>query len=279
MEKIDLSDKYIHSPNWENRNDLKRFREILRSGYLLTPLASGVHTRYYDDRVFFAVHPNGLFSDDYSEKGLACFSNTDGYEMVSRGMFFILNSKLREDCDLQPVKYKYECATCSNVDLFKYLEGIGNAGFDISEELIYSYYFIRYANNEIPASKVVEIVQERNLRTHLIMTLKSISKSINSMALSEYNYLNRVLSSNTDSLLKARKYYEIARILSEEDKKIELYDRYGYAINPQARMEEVHKMYEYLEKNKAIQMGDLYFKKIDELCDVAAKQMKKTLIK
>ena len=279
MERIDLSNKYIHSPNWENRNDLRSFREILRSGYLLTPFASGVHTRYYDDRIFFAVHPNGLFSNDYPNKGLACFSITDGYQMASRGIFFILNSKLKEDYDLQPVKYKYECATSNNVELFKYIEGIGNAGFDISEELIYSYYFIKYANNEIPASEVVEIVQERNLRTHLIMTLKSISKSINSMVLPEYNYLNRVLSTDVNNLLCIGKYYEIERILSEEGKKIELYDRYGYSINPQARLEEVHEMYEYLEKNKAIQMGDLYFKKIDELCDVADKQMKKTLIR
>ena len=279
MERIDLSDKYIHSPNWDNRNDLIRFRKILRSGYLLTPLASGVHTRYYDDRVFFAVHPNGLFSDDYHEKGLACFSNTDGYQMASRGIFFILNSKLREDYDLQPVKYKYECATKNNVYLFKYIEGIGNAGFDVSEELIYSYYFIKYANNEIPASKVVEIVQERNLSTHLIMTLESISKSINSMVLPEYNYLNRVLSTDADNLLSIGKYYEIVRILSEENKKIELYDRYGYPINPQARLEEVHEMYKYLEKNKTIEMGNSYFKKIDELCEVADKQIKKALIK
>lgn len=279
MERIDLSDKYIHSPNWECINDLSRLKKILRSGYLLTPISSGINTRYYDDKVFFAVHPNGLFSDDYPENGLACFSNTDGYQMASRGIFFILNSKLREDYDLQPVKYKYECATSNNVDLFKYIEGIGNAGFDISEELIYSYYFIKYANNEIPASIVVEIVQERNLRTHLIMTLESISKSINSMALPEYNYLNRVLSTDADNLLSIGKYYEIVRILSEEDKKIELYDRYGYPINPQARIEEVHDMYEYLENNKAIQMGDSYFKKIAELCDVANEQMKKTLIR
>ena len=34
-------------------------------------------------------------------------------------------------------------------------------------------------------------------------------------------------------------------------------------------------MYKYLEKNKAIQMGDLYFKKIGELCEVADEYIKK----
>lgn len=273
MEKLDLSDKYIHSPNWDDNRDLTGFQEILRSGYLLTPLSSGVHTRYYKDRIFFAVHPYGQFSDDYPESGLACFSNTDGYDMASNGVFFILNSKLREDYDLQPVKYKHECATCSNVDLFKYLVGIGNAGFDISDELIYCYYFIKYSNNEIPASKVIEIVQERNLRTNLVTTIESISKSINSLYLPEYNYLYHVLATDVDSLISTKQYYEILRILDEESIKIGLYDRYGYPIDPKSRLEEVRMMYAYLEEYRKIKMGSSYFKKIDELCDIAGNQM------
>ena len=274
MIKIDLTDKFIHSPNCfdnHNKEALKRFRNILKSGYLLIPKESGIKTNhYYDDKIFFAVHPYGKFSKYYPEKGLACFSNTDGYQMASRGIFFILNSKLREDYDLQPVTYKYECATNNNVDLYKYLEGIGNAGLNIDDKLIYSYYFIKYANNEIPASKVIEIVKERNLDVDLIMALKSISKSINSMFLKEYNYLNIVLSKSAENLLNNGNYYQIVNILNEENKKIELYDKYGYSINPKNRLKEVNEMYKYLENNRTIQMDDAYFTKIKELSKIAS---------
>ena len=276
MEKIDLNDKYIHSPNWENRNDLENFQKILRCGYLLTPEESGVKTAYYKDKIFLAAHPNGVYAKEYPEVGIACFSSTDGYQMASKGLFFILNSKIKEDYDLHPVTYKYECAVNQKIDLYKYLEGIGNAGFDIDEKLIYCYYYIKYVNGEIPASEIIEVVQERNLGLNLVMVLDSIGKSINSMALPEYNYLNCVLSADVDSLLRTGRYYDVSRMLSEENKKIELYDKYGYPIEPQARIEEVHNMYDYVKDNKMIQTGDSYFRKMDELCEVG-KQIKKII--
>ena len=273
MEKIDLKDKYIHSPNWECRSDLSRFRKILKSGRLLTPISSGTPTCYRKDLIFFAVHPKGLFAADYPAGKYACFSNTDGYDMASSGVFFILNSKLREEYDLQPVTYKYECATTSNVDLFKYLEGIGNVGFYVSEKLIYSYYFIKYANGEVPASRVLEIVEDRNPTRTIEGALEIEGRYVSSRVAPEYNYLNYVFANDADSLIRPGPYYEIVKILEEENKKFRLYDQYGYAVDPEARVKEVHAMYEYLEKNRGFQTGDSYFEKINELCEAAQKKI------
>ena len=287
MDKINLLDKFIHSINWaepSNPEYLERLRNILKCGYLLTPEQSGHRTYYptHKDKIFFAVHPLGELSKDYPENkdSLACFSDTNGYHMASNGLFFIFNSKLREEYVLKPVTYKYECATTTKVDLYKYLEGIGNAGYTIASDLIYCYYYIKYANGEIPASKIIEVVQERNLRTELSSTLKQKSIEINSRLSPEYNLLPRVLSKKPeDLLLYVKNYYEIVNILNELDIKIDLYDKYGYYIDPQTRINKVYEMYKYVEQNKDIKLGTSYLEmeesykeKIKELCLIAKQQ-------
>ena len=265
--KIDLTDKFIHSPNWEYTKDLERFQDIVKNGYLVTPEESGIRTSYYKDKIFLAVHPNGIYSNDYPASGMGIFTNLNGYTMATHGLYFILNSKVKEDYDLQPLTYKYECFSNRKIDLYKYLEGIGNTGFNIDDKLIYCYYFIKFANDCIPASKIIEIVQERNLDFGLALAIKNESVCVNSLAVPEKNYLNLILNSKVEDLFKIGNYYEIVKILKEEKQNIKLYDKYGYLLDPEKRIDEVNNMYEYVISNKDIQMDDNYFNKIKVLCD------------
>ena len=258
MEKIDLTDKFFHSPNWENKQDLQRFRSIIKSGVLLTPKESGYSTRYFNDRIFFAAHPDSKMNPYYEN------DEDNGFDMATRGTFFIFNSKLNEDYVLVPGAYQYEYTTTSNVDLYKYLVGIGNAGLNIDGRLVYCYYYLKYINGEISLDELIQRIRERNLNKRLSEAVESTIYNIYCGILPEYDYLPYVLAHNPEDFIRTENYFEIEKILKEAKKDIVLCDKFGYCVNPQGRMQEIKEMKEYIDHTPLDEKT--HFEKAKEIC-------------
>ena len=75
MEKIDLTDKFIHSPNWQNKQDLENFKNIIKSGVLLTPEELSLKEYWFKDKIFFAVHPDSELALEYCGIGYNGFDS------------------------------------------------------------------------------------------------------------------------------------------------------------------------------------------------------------
>ena len=268
MGKIDLRDKFVHSPNFQ-REGLGNFKSILTSGYIGSPSVTGVKSFWHiKDNVYLGMHPNGDLTKKYKPTTYTGFNSTNGYEMATSGVFFILNSSLENDYTIIPGAYDHEGKVLHRIDLYKYLEGIGNAGYYIGDRLTYCYYFIRLANGELDdVNQLIEMVWERNLRCDLSMTIESIGYWINSLMIPNHNYINYVLSKSPEGHLHKCYYDEIVDILKEEGKDIPLYDKFGELIEPEKCLVKVKKMYDYVERNKDIKMGDSYFESVKKICD------------
>ena len=268
MERIDLKDKFFHSPNFQ-REGLENFKRILTSGYIGSPSVTGVKSFWpIKDYVYLGMHPDGYLTKKYKPTEYTGFNSTNGYEMSTSSLFFILNSSLENDYIIIPGVYEHEGTVLHKIELYKYLEGIGNAGYYISDRLTYCYYFIKLANGELKdTNRLIKIVKERNLRGNLKLIIDSISHWINSLMIPSYAYLNYVLSKTPEELLRIGNYYEILDILKEENKDIKLYDKFGVLIEPEKRLVKVKKMYDYVEKNKKTEFNDSYFESVKRICD------------
>lgn len=265
MEKIDLTDKFIHSPNWQNKQDLENFKNIIKSGVLLTPEELSLKKYWFKDKIFFAVHPDSELALEYCGIGYNGFDSTNGYDMASSGVFFILDSKLKKDYDIKPGTYQYECTSSYKIDLYKYLLGIGNAGLNIDGRLVYCYYYIKYFNGEISSEELIKRVRERNLRANLAMSIEYIGYYINNLMISGEEYLPYVLAHNPEDFMRIGNYNEIEQILIEEKKNIILCDKFGYCVNPEKRMNEIIKMKEYVDSNADSLDKEKFSEKIKEL--------------
>ena len=198
--------------------------------------------------------------------------------MMSRSCEKVISeSQMQFNATKYLMKHKYAFLICSstNVDsLASFYQAAQDAVHPYGRNMyVYSYYFIKYANGEVPASRVLEIVEDRNPTRTIEGALEIEGRYVSSRVAPEYNYLNYVFANDADSLIRPGPYYEIVKILEVENKKFRLYDQYGYAVDPEARVKEVHAMYEYLEKNRGFQTGDSYFEKINELCEAAQKKI------
>lgn len=268
MGKIDLRDKFVHSPNFQ-RDGLGNFKSILTSGFIGSPSVTGVKSFWHiKDNVYLGMHPNGDLTKKYKPTTYTGFNSTNGYEMATSGVFFILNSSLENDYTIIPGAYDHEGKVLHRIDLYKYLEGIGNAGYYIGDRLTYCYYFIKLANGELMNTKqLIQIVRERNLRCNLSMTIDNIGYRVPFIDMPNHNYINYVLSKSPEEHLHKGYYDEIVDTLREEGKDIPLYNKFGELIEPEKCLVKVKKMYDYVERNKDIKMGDSYFESVKKICD------------
>lgn len=251
MSKINLHDKFFHSPNWDEKNSqgyLDRLRVILETGYILSSKKSGVVSVYDDeegykrDKIYLSIHPNGVFSSKYC-------SGDDwitGYQMTTKGFYFILDSKLSDDYSVERGLFKYECTVSNEIELYKYLVGIGNAGLSIDNDLMLCYYLIKYVNGEISMDDIINYVRERKPGVCLDIAVNlAINKSFTET-------LGKALSKNEESFIDVGDYYHIADILKQMGIKIDLYDNFGESLIGEYPIKEVQSILEYIATNKDI---------------------------
>ena len=129
--------------------------------------------------------------------------------MATQGFYFILNAKLCKDYSVKPGWCKFECTVPDEVDLYKYLVGIGNAGLSINDKFVICYYLIKYFNGEISIPELVSIVRERDFRSDLA---NAVVGYINACFTPSYGYLDELLLDGAKSLIDIGSYYDIVRI-------------------------------------------------------------------
>ena len=279
MIKISLYDKLFHSPNWNstiNEGILDRFTDILKSGYILSRQKLGLLPRYpapcKPDSVYLSVHPHGELYDMFPGKEIFKY-NRKGYEMTIKGIFFILSKELIEDCDPKPGSYYGECIVPDQVELYKYLVGIGNAGFTVNSDLVVCFNLIRYFNGELKESELVSIIKERKL----IYNIPDRTRALVGRLLNpNQNELHKIIYSDVDSFVTAGYYYDVVRILDSLKKDIPLYDCCGYLINPKDCLMDVQMMHDYIGSNLNIVKRDGFIDDMEALIDSLKEKYKST---
>ena len=271
MSNINLYDKFFHSPNWSyhNRFQLNEFRTILQSGYILSPTKLGKEPFFPElseaDKVYLSVHPNGEFAKEYIGKhsrNEADYSN--GYGMTLRGQNFILSSDLKNDYNPERGEYDCECVVPNQVELYKYLVGIGNAGYSINDDFVLCYHLIRYFNGEINDDELVKIIKDSTFYSSIS---GRVWCTINYYFNPRQNYLMKQMHNSPESFVEVGNYYNVLMILEELRKNIPLYDRYGNIIVPQKSIEEAKKIHKYIQTNLDFATRDKIFDSMEELSE------------
>lgn len=249
MSKMDIYNTFFHSPNWANPSDdkpLEKLRGILHDGYILSPLKMGKKSPYPEpcrsDCVYLSVHPDGNFGKMFQGKNYYVDYNS-GYAMSIQGLSLILSAELMKDYKLESGVYDCECTVLDQIELYKYLIGIGNAGYSIKNGIEISYNYVRYFNGEITISEFARFMRERT-----IIVGESIDRCLDYVynSLTSYNHLIKVVDADIDRFIDVGKYYQVLKILEEEGKNIPLYDKDGNSLSPENSREKVRMMLDYI---------------------------------
>ena len=217
MSKIDIYNTFFHSPNWANPSDdkpLEKLRGILHDGYILSSLKMGKKSPYPEpcrsDCVYLSVHPDGNFGKMFQGKNYYVDYNS-GYAMSIQGLSLILSAELMKDYKLESGVYDCECTVLDQIELYKYLIGIGNAGYSIKNGIEISYNYVRYFNGEITVSEFARFMRERT-----IIVGESIDRCLDYVynSLTSYNHLIKVVDADIDRFIDVGKYYQVLKILA-----------------------------------------------------------------
>ena len=259
MAKIDMTDKFYHAVMWDevDRNKrLQTFRDILKCGYLLSTFEQykmGVDynselDRTVSNNIYLSVYPKGIYCDMYKGNPNTKFIY-DSFYMTNETLYFILSSKLKEDYNIIPGKYPNECLIKEKIDLYKYLVGVGNTGFNIDKKVLSSYFITRYMNEEITREELIQ----RLSKMYLYNDINKVINELYSALLTNnphYNYFDQSTSLEPVDLIQLGDYCDVKRILEEENCNIGIYDTYGYYIEPEEQLTKVKGMQEYLQNNR-----------------------------
>lgn len=274
MDKIDIYNMFFNSPNWSYRNryQLDEFRAILQSGYILSPKMLGRKPNFpelsEEDKVYLSVHPNGKLAKRYTGKHTRGKDNesdyANAYGMTIRGQYLILDSKLKRDYKIERGEYDCECTVLNQIELYKHLVGIGNAGYYIKDDFILCYNFIRYFNGEIDDNELLKIIKDSTFYSSIS---GRIWTTINCY-FNPRNYdLKKQMHNPPEYFVEIGNYYNILMILNELKKDIPLYDKYGRLIVPKNSIEEARMMHEYISSNLDDAIRGRIYDAMDELSD------------
>ena len=162
MEQIDYRDKFFHGIliNEVCRDDVvyEKLENLLKTGLLYSRGAfkdhniSNGYLPYPYDR--FLNRENEVCLAAYPEIGKYSFKNKggidgDAYLMFACRMGLIFSDELLKDYQVRKGALDNEYYLTGNIDLNKYLVGIGHSGLHVRKELNILYYYFKYCNNEI----------------------------------------------------------------------------------------------------------------------------------
>ena len=261
MKIINLNDKFFHSPCWYYHNRelaLKRFGNIIKSGKLLSPRMLGIKREHDEDKVFLSVHPDGDYSNDFEGKRIVTvFDSTTGYDMTVKGFYLILSAEVKKDYPLSPASYPHECTVVDEIEIDKYLVGIGNTGFHIPTCTVFSYYYMKYTNGEIPLTELIKVIKERRFGTNIFSAVKEAKSQIITPDPDYGTFIDYTLANKPEDLIPSEYYYDVLKILEKYGKSTEQYDMFGYSIDPKERLEIITQMQGYIRENKDIELVEI----------------------
>ena len=124
MLKIEMSNKFFHSPAWDKDQEIK-FRTLNKI------LQNNEITANNDNNVYLSTFPNGFYSSLLSGQNSSSY---DGFDMTRSSFYFILDSNIMKDLDTVQGCYANEIIVKDSINSNNYFLGIGNAGYIIEPE-------------------------------------------------------------------------------------------------------------------------------------------------
>ena len=262
MDKIDLSDKFLHSIMGTGAEfDIKItvLEEILDKGYLLSQ--HDINPELNDKRIILSVHPNSIYDDiyyrtsmdfkdeepDFADDEFFCYC-TDAYYDTVYSFFLILSNKIKENFNIRiTCDSCHELAVTDKIELDKYLLGIGNAGLFIPSNFLSCYYLCKYLNGEINLDNFLSIGKEIN---YSIPASRFVDR-LNCEVTNDHT-LDYFINSDPNEFIrdKKRSYYILKEILNKYSKNIPLCDRFGYILDYESQLKKVIEMQKYIKKTK-----------------------------
>ena len=251
MDKINMNDKFFHGVKWDDPSAQRRYEaleSILKSGYILSPIRQGMNSDH-GNKIFLSVYPNGDYSSLYcGEELVRNFFKYDGFDMSKGGFYFILDSKLKDDYKITPGNYPNECTIESEIDLFKYLVGIGNAGCDFRYDIEVGYFLSKYINGEIDIDflekELIRIFPKYNFKYILSDILRLDYFLRDDFSFFKENYIKVPIKLEETQFSKY--YFHIRDILQELKLNINIYDNDGNFVDGEKRLLKFRKMKKYL---------------------------------
>ena len=287
MERIDLRNKFFHSTltysficeSPDNKLVIEKLESILRSNKLYSRkslLDNGYSEKYlpcsYDSfyneptEICLAVYPNiGKYSFMHEENSLADPYFPDAYHSFVNSykrMCLIFDDQILKDYQIIKGKLHNEYYLTGDLDVSKYLVGIGHAGLEINRELLILYYYFKYYNSEISLDEFLvysgEGVTSRYRDYYDINNKKDIAEVVDCTYWAQFWLLNdekkvELAENSAEHYLREYDIYNVLKLISEKYN-VKLYDSYGVLIQDKdKKIEEIKEMINYvLEQLDAI---------------------------
>lgn len=275
MERIDLKNKFFHSiligssfyESPDNELAIEKLECILRSNKLYsrkTLLDNGYskkylpfnHETFYNEptEICLATYPNiGEYSfmheADYIQDAYHYFVNT------ARRMCLIFDNQILNDYQIRKGKLHNEYYLTGDIDVSKYLVGIGHAGLEIRTDLLILYYYFKYYNNKISLDDfLVNTGEGRKKGIHGYYDLNNIENIAEVIDCRPWIKClqsdgNEEIEFTVNSAEHYLQEYDIynALIKVAEEYNVKLYDRCGVLIQGRdKRIEEIKEMINYV---------------------------------
>ena len=273
MERVELRDKFFHGVLTrsfpcrlsDNTQVIEKLESILRSNKIYprkSLLDNGYSDKYlpFSDNIFYnepteiclAVYPNiGEYSFMRGE-----YSIFDAYWYFVRRakMCLMFDNRLFDDYQIRKGKLDDEYYLTGDIDVSKYLVGIGNAGLETKKSLLILYYYFKYYNNEISLDDFLVNTGEglgSGNRDYYDLNIKNIAEIIDrtplvKSLLSDENKKIEFTVENAENYLIEYDIYNALKNISEKYN-VKLYDSNGVLIQDRdKRIEEIKVMINYV---------------------------------
>ncbi|MBO4245321.1 MAG: hypothetical protein J5892_01120 [Bacilli bacterium] len=275
MERIDLKNKFFHSiltgssfyESPDNKLAIEKLESILQSNKLYSR-KSLLDNDYLEKYIPFSYD---IFYNEPTEICLAAYPNIGEYSFIREGnsiidayyyfvksdkrMCLIFDNQILNDYQIRKGKLHNEYYLTGDLDISKYLVGIGHAGLEIRKNLLILYYYFKYYNNEISLDDFLvntgEGVASYKRDYYDLNNIKNIAEIIDCRPWAEYllsdgkRKVEFALNSAEHYLVEYDIYNALINI--SEKYNVKLYDGCGVLIQDRnKRIEEIKEMINYV---------------------------------
>jgi len=257
QDAMNMNDKFFHgvgcyvdygygNEKLTRSERLSRLRSILMKGCLRTLEPGG--------KVFLSIYPFGDYSKIYTGDSQTR-ELIGGFEMSNQSFYLILGPEVQKEPNITPGVFCHECTFPSPFPVSNHIVGIGRVGNGIYHDVIISYIFTKYINGEISIEEVIKFFR-RTYASWINNTPEDsyrdyyVRRMIEHFLIVDRNPLELTISMTRENLIDIGFFNEIRKILDELSINIELYDCYGYLLNPERSLEIAEEMQEYVREKR-----------------------------
>ena len=277
MERIDLKNKFFHSvltgssfhESPDNKLAIEKLESILHSNKLYSReslLDNGYSEKYlpfsYDvfynelTEICLAVYPN-IGEHSFIHEGNSIIDAYYYFVKRARAIYLIFDDQILNDYQIRKGKLNNEYYLLGDLEVSKYLVGIGQPWLDIRKNLLILYYYFKYYNNEISLDDFLvntgEGIASYKRDYYDLNNVKNIAEIVDFQPWIEY--FQNSEKRQTEFAVNGAEYYlldnniynAVRAICEKYD--IKLYDSYGVLIQDRnKRIEEIKEMINYVSE-------------------------------